>query len=184
MTIGCIEDSNMKNAMAKDSVRKYMIKPNNVFNVPLEWLKNDKCILYQKEKEKYKTMELLVYNCASTLLTNHKGEPNISYRAQYLPYKVNDREDINFACDVYAFKCKPLDLKVPLQVLMSFNPPMCYKNLLFGDLILQRESDKHQLLKLKPEEYNYIYDTIQLNTNPKDKQKIGMPKYSWYFQKD
>jgi hypothetical protein len=158
------------------------IEPNKTFNVPLSWLIEDNCILYKRKNQENDSMELLFYEISSCLLSN-KDETNIPFKSQYFNYKNENESSINFALDLNAFKCKPLHMKVPLQYLVSINPPICYKNLLFSDISLC-SSTEEKVMKLKPEEYNYLYDYIYDNDNPNSKDKVDAKMYFWTFQKD
>ena len=56
--------------------------------------------------------------------------------------------------------------------------------MLFGELQLKQTETNALISKLKPKDYAYIYEYIQNNFDENDRDKKGMPKYQWIFQKE
>ena len=83
-----------------------------------------------------------------------------------------------FSLGMYAFDCKPLNSKSPLQYLLAINPPMCFKNMLFSDLLLSNSSSGEIEHRIKPTEY--VYSNKYINSE-KSMQKSDT--YIWSFLK-
>jgi len=160
------------------------IKPNKWFKVPLEWIIEDYCILYKWYENSLEKMSVLMYYIGSAMLKGSPNSPKIDFKSHCLNYKKDKNEDINFSLDLYAFKCKPYQMEMPLQFLLSFNPPLCFKNMLFGELSLVSKHDKNIVLKLKPQEYKYFYSQLVRDEDVKNKTLEKFERYSWKLQKD
>jgi len=172
--IGCSTVENLKRER-KEMSSALTIAPNKVFNVPISWMLDNVCILYKRLEDNKSSNDILFYEITSCLMKN-KDKSNIPFKSSLFSHEKTADKNTHFSLDLHAFKCKPLQLDMPLQFLISMNPPMCYKNLLFADVSLESENGEH-VLKLAPEKYEYMYDLVHSDNKPNSQDKQGSQKY-------
>lgn len=135
--------------------------------IPFSWLLEDVCIFYQPFETSSKPV-LLLFNVSSSLLVkNSEKEVKIPFKSQYFPLS----STVSFALNLYVFTCKPNKAATPLQYLLSLNPPFCFKNMLFSDLMLTTSDSQ---IKIEPTRESYLYSQV----------KKSAPLYQWAFLKD
>jgi len=115
-------------AVFEEDVKKTIkIAPNEVFVVPLSWFIKEKYI-YLKEQDGY-YRRIFSDNIRKTF-DPEKDHFKQGFKSRSVEVAGNEHVAINLA----SFKCKPSQLKVPSQFLITFTPPFSICNYLFNEL--------------------------------------------------
>ena len=99
------------------------IEPNKVFLVPFTWVRDNTSIFYKCQIDGEVEIKPLIENIHKSLLIKNSKDTS-NFKSDYFPYQKNGTKYTMFSLDMYAFRCKPLNSKSPLQYLVSINPPM------------------------------------------------------------
>mmetsp|Transcript_26842 Transcript_26842/g.25890 ORF Transcript_26842/g.25890 Transcript_26842/m.25890 type:complete len:226 (-) Transcript_26842:67-744(-) len=156
--------------LKKDQEDKWkVIEPNSVFYVPLSWFVKEKFIMIRTKED-----QELFPNIKEHFAPHHPNYDHIKART----FELNNKLEV--AMNVSYFKCKPTNLSVPGQFLVTFTPPICVCNYLFSDLLLLRKGHE-EAEHVVPGAYFYI-------TDAKIKEKKGVlasnDLVQWKFKDD
>jgi hypothetical protein len=180
-----MEEKYIKDIDYRSHSESFIIRPNKAFVVPLSWIMLNYAIGYIKEKEGVQRPDALIYRLAQMFCFENKDtEKNCQLEPDTYLLKADEEDMIYFSLDLHAFKCKPYKLDIPLQFLLSLNPPVCYMNHLFADLILYKGEDQKQLAeKIAPGEFKYL-NSKAFELNERKSLRKNHSKYQWAFKKD